>query len=164
MLNARLYNEAFTSRARSIPRSPYCLSEEHTAAVCQFNPNPPIVGWLQDPRQFLTPSGSPAQPQGLGVVVAAAPREVCRNYNSEQCFFAHCRFSHTCSECQGHYPATRCPQSLANRARGRDRGRAGCPRGTTHTGDSQRMQAGSTDANSQRRQGLISRLSVYLLG
>ena len=50
--NARLYNEAFTGRARSITRCPQCLSEDHTAAVCQFSPNPPIVGWLQDPRQF----------------------------------------------------------------------------------------------------------------
>ena len=127
--NARLYNEAFTGRARSIPHWPHCLSEDHTAAVCQFNPNPPIVGWLQDPRQFLNPSVPQAQPQGLGIGVAAAPREVFHNYNSEQCFFALCRFAHTCSECQGRHPATRCPLSSANRARGRGHGRGRVPTG-----------------------------------
>ena len=85
--NARLYNEAFTGRAKSIPRCPHCLSEDHTAAVCHFNPNLTIMGWLQDPRQFLTPPVLPTHSQGSGVGVAAARREVCRNYNSERYFF-----------------------------------------------------------------------------
>ena len=112
--NAGLYNEAFTGRAKSIPCCPHCLSEDHTAAVCQFNPNSPIMGWLQDLRQVLTPSVLPPHWQGSGVGVATAHREVCRNYNSERCFYARCRFTYTCSACQGHHPATRFPQSLQN--------------------------------------------------
>ena len=120
--NARLYNEAFTGRARSIPRCPHCLSEDHTAAVCQFNPNPFIVGWLQDRRQFLAPTAQPAQLQRSGFGVT------CRNYNSERCYLARCRFSHTCSKCQGLHPTTRCPQSPASHGKlpvgwGQGRGR-----------------------------------------
>ena len=70
--DARLYNEAFTGRARSIPRCPHCLSEDHTAAVCPFNPNPPIVGWLQDPKQFVAATAPPAQPQGSSLGMTAA--------------------------------------------------------------------------------------------
>ena len=77
--DARLYNEAFTGRAKSITRYSHCLSEDHTAAMCQFNPNPPIVGGLQDPRQFFTPTALPAHLQGSGFGVT------CRNYNSERC-------------------------------------------------------------------------------
>ncbi len=34
----RLYNEAFTGRARSIPRCTYCLQEDHTGQQCPQNP------------------------------------------------------------------------------------------------------------------------------
>ena len=124
--DARLYNEAFTGRARSIPRCPHCLSEDHTAVVCPFNPNPPIVGWLQDPRPFVASTAAPAQPQGSSLGMTTAAREVCRNFNMEKCYLTRCRFAHTCFECQGHHPATRCPQGPASHGRlpvGRGRGR-----------------------------------------
>lgn len=44
--NVRLYNEAFTGRARTIPSYPHCLSEDHGSANCPHNPNPPILGWF----------------------------------------------------------------------------------------------------------------------
>ena len=67
--NARLYNEAFTGRAKSIPRCPHCLGDNHTGATCPFNPSPIVVGWLQDNHPFLPSSttvtpflqGQPAQ-------------------------------------------------------------------------------------------------------
>ena len=105
--DAGLYNEAFTGRAKSIPRCPHCLSEDHTAAACQFNPNPPIMGWLQDPSQFFASTASPSQVQGFG------RRSICRNYNSERCYLSRCHFSHVCAECQGSHP-----QLDALRARG----------------------------------------------
>eukprot|EP00731_Ephydatia_muelleri_P011872 Em0006g766a len=37
--NARLYSEAFTGRARAIPRCRYCLSETHELRACPVNPD-----------------------------------------------------------------------------------------------------------------------------
>lgn len=51
--NPRLYNEAFTGRARVIPRCPHCLCEDHTEATCPHNPTPPLLGCS------LTPISSP---------------------------------------------------------------------------------------------------------
>ena len=47
MPNARLYNEAFTGRANSIPRCPHCLGDNHMGSNCPLNPRPLVVGWLQ---------------------------------------------------------------------------------------------------------------------
>ena len=47
--NARLYNEAFTGYARSLPRCSFCLGEDHQAQVCPRNPHRPWFGWLQHP-------------------------------------------------------------------------------------------------------------------
>ena len=44
--NARLYNEAFTGRARTVPQCNYCLQEDHVAQSCPRNPNRPWFGWL----------------------------------------------------------------------------------------------------------------------
>ena len=42
--NARLYNEAFTGRAKSIPRCPHCLGDNHMGPNCPLNPNPVVLG------------------------------------------------------------------------------------------------------------------------
>ena len=47
--NARLYNEAFTGRARAIARCSYCLQDDHTATYCPKNPHRPPFGWFPDP-------------------------------------------------------------------------------------------------------------------
>ena len=39
--DSRLYNEAFTGRARAVPRCQHCISEEHDSSSCPQNPNPP---------------------------------------------------------------------------------------------------------------------------
>ena len=45
----RLYNEAFTGRARSISCCTFCLQDDHTAAYCPHNPSRPVFGWFPDP-------------------------------------------------------------------------------------------------------------------
>ena len=61
--NTRLYNEAFTGRAQTIPRCPHCLSEDHTGAICPYNPTPPVLGWFQDPHQVVATPAQSARPQ-----------------------------------------------------------------------------------------------------
>ena len=43
--NARLYNEAFTGRAKAIPRCQHCLSETHASATCPLTTPDPTVLW-----------------------------------------------------------------------------------------------------------------------
>ena len=57
----RLYNEAFTGRARAIARCSYCLQDDHTAPRCPKNPNRPVFGWFPDPSVW------PAQAGGRGL-------------------------------------------------------------------------------------------------
>ena len=38
-INFTLYNEAFTGRAKQLPRCSYCLSEHHRSADCQDAPD-----------------------------------------------------------------------------------------------------------------------------
>ena len=42
----RLYSEAFTGQARSIPRCGYCLQDDHPSQRCPQNPDQPWVAWL----------------------------------------------------------------------------------------------------------------------
>jgi hypothetical protein len=97
--NVRLYNEAFTGRAKTIPRCPHCLCEDHAGANCPDNPNPPVLGWF--PSQFPQPiQPLVAQPHSAG-----QRSEVCRNFNENRCRCARCRFQHICMDCIGPHPA-----------------------------------------------------------
>ena len=73
-----LYNDG---RARSIPRCPHCLADDHGGLTCPHNPNPPVLGWLQDTAPFQLP----LRPQGQSLVPPSAKpptsQEVCWNYN-----------------------------------------------------------------------------------
>ena len=55
--NIRLYNEAFTGHARSLPRCSDCLQDDHASSICARNPARP---WFHFPRpnhwQRATPS------------------------------------------------------------------------------------------------------------
>ena len=106
----RLYNEAFTGRAKAIPRCPHCLSENHVGLHCPVNPNPPLVGWFPDARQLQlgTNASLPANRGG------AARQEVCRNYNDNRCRFYKCRYLHLCKECFGPHPAIACPRNSSS--------------------------------------------------
>ena len=43
--DSRLYSEAFTGRARSIPRCEVCLQDDHQASHCPQNLDRPWWGW-----------------------------------------------------------------------------------------------------------------------
>ena len=105
--NARLYNEAFTGRARVVPRCNYCLQEDHVAQSCPRNPNRPWFGWLPHgpDNRGLGPSRQPP-PRGQ------PPAEPCRRYNAGTCRLAAtaCRYLHRCLECGGPHPRPQCPR------------------------------------------------------
>ena len=64
--NARLYNEAFTSRAKVIdPVLPTLPCEDHAAAACPHNQNPPYVVWLPPPYLVHTQSLVPPTPTAV---------------------------------------------------------------------------------------------------
>ena len=106
--NARLYNEAFTGRAKCILRCPHCLGDDHTASSCSLNPSPVILNWVPDSRSFLTPANTtPLFSQGQARA-GAGRQEVCRNFNENRCRFTRCRYLHCCSVCFGPHPQ-HCP-------------------------------------------------------
>ena len=104
--DTRLYNEAFTGRACSIPRCPHCLSDDHSGTSCPHNPNPPILGWFQGsaPSQY-----APAPQLPAPATAPASSLEVCRSFNANRYRFTQCRFPHVCSDCGGPHSALNCP-------------------------------------------------------
>ena len=115
--DSRLYSEAFTGRAKSIPRCAVCLLDDHLTQDCPQNPDRPWWGWLPSGSTWSGPpvSSSPAGPHH--------PRrslEVCRHYNEGRCRLPACRYLHTCTECRGDHPAIQCgrvrrpPQAWGN--------------------------------------------------
>ena len=106
MPNARLYNEAFTGHARTIPRCSFCLQEDHLARACPRNPNRPWFGW------YSSPSAVPSQQAGQ-------LQELCRRFNNGRCKQPafNCRYAHRCAECGG-------PHSRLSCSRGGQRGSA----------------------------------------
>ena len=77
--NARLYNEAFTGRARAIPRCSFCLQEDHVAQTCPRNPNRPWFGWLHDSHDQTALPHRPASSR-----LPQSP-DLCRRYNEGKC-------------------------------------------------------------------------------
>ena len=59
VLNSRLYNEAFTGRARAIPRCTHCLGDDHAVGSCPLNPSFNVVG--------VAPSPSPTYCQAFPI-------------------------------------------------------------------------------------------------
>ena len=113
-----LYSEAFTGRAKSIPRCEYCLQEDHTSTYCPCNPNRPMFGWFPNPV--------PANPQSWPSVTrtpaaqSATNRkpitdEICNNFNQGRCTgkkALRCTRTHACQICQGNHTASRCSRSV----------------------------------------------------
>ena len=110
--DSRLYNEAFTGRARAIARCAVCLQDDDAASQCPRNPNRLMVGWLPDPtlcwpNQFVHP-GVPVSrhtPTPL-----AGGQEVCRRFNHGHCTKQRCRYAHSCSGCGGPHAHIHCTQ------------------------------------------------------
>ena len=109
----RLYNEAFTGRARAIARCSYCLQDDHSAPLCPRNPNRPLVSWFPDPSAW---AGQPPQAAAFRPPPQRSdPRqEACRRYNQGKCKLDTCRFAHVCSSCQGLHPVQDCPRRTSN--------------------------------------------------
>ena len=70
--NTRLYNEAFTGRARTIPRCPHCLSEDHSGASCPAAAAARTHRPAEDPSAGLN-EGSGGRLAGSGTVPRPAP-------------------------------------------------------------------------------------------
>ena len=107
--NTRLYNEAFTGRARSIPRCPHCLADDHSGVTCPHNPNPPIVGWFQGSAPTQVTPATQLQPSTVTPSKVPATQEVCRGFNANRCRFSRCRYLHVCTDCGGAHAALNCP-------------------------------------------------------
>ena len=104
--NSRLYNEAFTGRAKAIPRCHHCLSDTHASSACLLNTGPSGAPDANNPRQSLG-------------------QEICRAYNAGQCRFIRCRYRHVCTECSYPHPWSRCPKNLRKEGGpGRERSRS----------------------------------------
>ena len=108
----RLYSEAFTGRARSIPRCEVCLQDDHQASHCPQNQDRPWWAWSPS----TGPTGPPPSQQGTLPKPPRKPTEVCRRFNEGRCRLTSCRYIHTCKECGGDHPAMHC-----SRARQRNR-------------------------------------------
>ena len=72
--NHRLYQEAFTGRARNIPRCSYCVQDDHTSELCTKNPARACFGWpagflvwpaVQPPPHFSHPRLAAALPRAM---------------------------------------------------------------------------------------------------
>ena len=112
--DARLYNEAFTGRARSIARCVFCLQDEHRSDLCPRNPNRSWLGMFQDASMLGFPN---FRPPPSGQPTLGMQREVCRRFNRGTCYSARCRYSHACSTCHAPHPVIDCPRNHSRRNR-----------------------------------------------
>ena len=113
VIDPTIYNEAFTGRAKLLPRCQYCLAETHMARDCSYVPTeepppaklPRIVQGVAGPSQHL-------QWSGAGDRHNARVVEICDRYNQPEgnkCIFKWCRFAHVCARCRsGPHPASGC--------------------------------------------------------
>jgi len=87
-----LYNEAFTGRARVIPRCQFCLSDSHLSHDCIFGPD--------DFRHSQN-----RQPSSRRGAVRTQVAQICRLFNQpggNQCHFKQCRYAHLLASATGH--------------------------------------------------------------
>ena len=102
--DARLYNKAFTGRAKAIRRCSFCLQDDHDQNACPQNPHRPFLGWL--PQMGVWPM--PVFPQPT-VTVPTASQKICRQFNEGRCIkYQHCKYIHSCSTCNRPHPQLQC--------------------------------------------------------
>jgi len=111
--DTRLYNEAFTGRARAIPRCSFCLQDDHSGQQCPQNPDRPWFGWFPNPSMWVSPTATPSTGSASRQVA-----EICRRFNEGRCRQQRCRYTHICKECGAQHPWLSCP---LNQARHRSR-------------------------------------------
>ena len=113
--NARLYSEAFTGRAKTVPRCQHCLSTTHEARSCPSNPDLPAA-----PSAAQTGHATSSAPTTSGGgPLTGGQREICRNFNEGRCRYARCRYLHICRECFYPHPWVSCHGNQAARQRPR---------------------------------------------
>ncbi len=95
--NVRLYNEAFTGRARAIPRCSHCLADDHMASSCPSN--------LALPPAGMAPSPWRDQSAAPGTVP-----EICRNFNEGRIKKPFCKYQNLCLSCHDSHPWLSCPK------------------------------------------------------
>ena len=108
-------SQAFTGRARAIPRCTFCLQDDHTGQYCPKNPD---RAWLSWPLEWA-PWSAPAGAVHVGAQPSLSnPRQgplaelhVCRRYNEGRCRQPRCRYTHACRDCAGPHPAITCPSA-----------------------------------------------------
>ena len=106
--NVRLYNEAFTGRAKAIPRCSYCLQDDHPTSMCPRNP----VRQLAWDMPMWTAQPAP------GFVPRTTQMDICRNFNEGRCKRLHCWYQHICLGCQEPHAVTNCPRRRQPQMRG----------------------------------------------
>ncbi len=94
--DSALYNEAFTGRARAIPRCNHCLSENHGVTQCPDIPLEPSGG----ARGLYIPDPSPR---------TGSSDEYCQLFNQVRCRSRRCKYQHLCNLCSLPHPAQACP-------------------------------------------------------
>ena len=104
-----LYNEAFTGRARTIPRCGHCLSENHSQANCPDLPQGQPAPQRQAPMLHTDPQTSPAQRPRIPAPPAPTSASYCRLFNQVLCRSRRCRFQHLCNLCSLPHPEQVCP-------------------------------------------------------
>ena len=109
--NSRLYNEAFTGRAKAIPRCRHCLSDSHTTAHCTLDAT------LGTPTQVHPNAGSSSS-------------EICRSYNAGRCQYVRCRYRHVCQERSYPHPWIQCPKNSSRGGPDQPRMRSPSRKGT----------------------------------
>ena len=113
-IDPTIYNEAFTGRARPLPRCRYCLAETHEARDCQYAPreDPPRVKYPRSAAWGTAPSQCQDRSSQRSI-------KLCELYNSAEgnrCTFKWCRFAHVCAKCRrGPHPASECNRGSGQR-------------------------------------------------
>ena len=86
----RLYSEAFTGRAKSIPQCTYCLQDDHQAQCCPQNPDQPWSAWFSGNAPWQGPPGMQnPRPSSRSI-------ELCWCYIEGHCRLAACCYVHSC--------------------------------------------------------------------
>ena len=105
-----LYSEAFTGRARVVPRCSYCLDDTHASHECSFAPVPASASRMGCNLR-LEESCKPPHSACPRAPRPAATQDICRLFNANMCRFQRCKYAHICSRCRLPHPAADCDRS-----------------------------------------------------
>ena len=107
VLDSGLYNDAFTGRAKAIPRCSYCLADTHHSRDCPDAPGGKHGDAGIPGEAKFTRTG----PRPVAGSAATASVEICRLFNSpggNRCKYPRCRYAHLCHSCHAPHPVVEC--------------------------------------------------------